>query len=58
MDKEHAKRIAASPVMANVTYNGTPVYIENVEDNGQALIYPLDQPQNKQKVNVNSLVDH
>ncbi|PEI91022.1 small, acid-soluble spore protein, H family, partial [Bacillus toyonensis] len=27
MNKQRAQEIAASPVMANVTYNGVPIYI-------------------------------
>jgi small acid-soluble spore protein H (minor) len=45
--------------MANVTYNGVPIYIEQVdEENGTVTIYPLDQPENKQKVSVSSLKEH
>ncbi len=59
MDKRRAKEIAASPVMANVTYNGTPVYIENVDDNnGIANIHPLNQPGNRQEVALTSLIEH
>ncbi|MGE5630563.1 MAG: H-type small acid-soluble spore protein [Caulobacteraceae bacterium] len=59
MDEKRAKDIASSPVMANVTYNGTQVYIENVnENNGTASIYPINQPGNKQEVPVTSLIEH
>jgi small acid-soluble spore protein H (minor) len=59
MNTQRAKEIAASPVMANVTYNGIPIYIEQVdEENGTATIYPLDEPKNKQKVSVSSLKEH
>jgi small acid-soluble spore protein H (minor) len=59
MNVQRAKEIAASPVMANVTYNGVPIYIEQVdEENGTATIYPLDEPENKQKVSVSSLKEH
>lgn len=59
MNTQRAKEIAASPVMANVTYNGVPIYIEQVdEESGTATIYPLDQPENKQKVSVSSLKEH
>ena len=33
MDTKRAKEIASSPIMANVTYNGTPIYIESVNEN-------------------------
>ncbi|WP_374719404.1 small acid-soluble spore protein H [Parageobacillus toebii] len=59
MNVQRAKEIAASSVMANVTYNGVPIYIEQVdEENGTATIYPLDEPKNKQKVSVSSLKEH
>jgi small acid-soluble spore protein H (minor) len=59
MNTERAKEIAASPVMANVTYNGVPIYIQQVEEeSGTATIYPLDEPDNKQTVSVNSLKEH
>ncbi|MGB8270418.1 MAG: H-type small acid-soluble spore protein, partial [Priestia megaterium] len=45
MDKQRAKQIADSPVMANVTYNDTAVYIQHVsEENDTVRIYPLGQP--------------
>lgn len=59
MDKQRAKEIASSTMMANVTYNGAPVYIENVNDReGTAYIHPLNDPLNKQKVSVTSLIEH
>lgn len=59
MNKFRAAEIAASPVMANVTYNGVPVYIQHVdEQNETARIYPLDQPENEQHVPLDSLVEH
>jgi len=40
MNKQRAQEIAASPVMAHVTYLGTPIYIQNVdEQNETARIY-------------------
>jgi len=59
VDKRRASDIASSPVMASVTYNGTPVYIENVnEKSGTANIHPLNQPKNSQEVPLTSLVEH
>lgn len=56
MDKKRAKEIAASPVMANVKYNGTPIYIEAVNDSsGTATIHPLDKPNSIQEVPLNNL---
>ncbi|MGG2092219.1 small acid-soluble spore protein H [Bacillus sp. S13(2024)] len=59
MNKQRAQEIAASPVMANVTYNGVQIYIQNVDENNEtARIYPLNQPNNEQEVPVSSLTEH
>lgn len=58
MEAKRAQEITTSLVMANVTYNGTQVYIEHVDqENGTATIHPLDQQNNKQSVPVSSLVE-
>lgn len=59
MNKQRAKEIATSPVMANVTCDGVPIYIQHVDDDtGMARIYPLDQPEREQNVPVDSLREH
>ncbi|UUZ83919.1 small acid-soluble spore protein H [Paenibacillus sp. P26] len=59
MNKQRAAEIAASPVMAHVTYEGVPIYIQHVdEDNETARIYPLDEPENEQEVPLNNLEEH
>lgn len=59
MNKQRAQEIAASPVMANVTYNGMQIYIQNVDEtNETARIYPLNEPNNEQEVPVSSLMEH
>lgn len=58
MNQQRAKDIAASPIMANVTYNGVPIYIQEVNDNSMARIYPLHQPEQEQSVPVSSLMEH
>lgn len=56
MNKKRAKDIASSPVMANVTYNGSQIYIESVnENNDSASIHFLDQSKNRQQVPLSSL---
>jgi small acid-soluble spore protein H (minor) len=58
MNNQRAQEIAASPIMANVSYQGVPVYIQNVdEQNETARIYPLDQPENEQSVPLTSLIE-
>lgn len=59
MDKQRAKQIADSPVMVNVTYNDTAVYIQHVsEENDTVRIYPLGQPENEQNVSMSRLVEN
>lgn len=59
MNKQRAQEIAASPVMANVTYNGVPIYIQNVDENNEtARIYPLNEPNNEQEISLSNLIEH
>lgn len=59
MNKQRAAEIASSPVMANVSLNGVPIYIQHVDEkNETARIYPLGQPKNEQEVPLNSLIEH
>lgn len=56
MDAQRAREIANSPVMAHVTYQGTPIYIQNVEEeNGTARVYPLAEPENERDVYLSDL---
>ncbi|MDO3679524.1 small acid-soluble spore protein H [Paenibacillus ehimensis] len=58
MNKQRAQEIAASPVMANVTYEGVPIYIQHVDEEREtARVYPLDQPEQEQEVPLNSLTE-
>ena len=56
MNKQRAIEISNSPVMANVTYDGVPIYIQHVDEkNETARIYPLNQPENETEISLNSL---
>lgn len=58
MDAQRAQQISDSQEMVSVSYNGQNVYIEHVDQqNGMATIHPLDNPNNKQSVSVESLVE-
>ena len=58
MDRLRAKEISESPVMANVMYQGTPIYIQNVDGPAEtARVYPLDQPENEQDVQLAHLIE-
>ncbi|TVY09198.1 H-type small acid-soluble spore protein [Paenibacillus cremeus] len=59
MNTQRAAAIAASPVMAHVTCNGEPVYIQHVDEGNQtARIYPLNQPENEKEVPLSELIEH
>ncbi|MES9681878.1 H-type small acid-soluble spore protein [Bacillus sp. AFS001701] len=59
MDKQRAKEIAASPVMANVTYNGDQIYIQNVDEEKEtARVYILNRPEDEIDVALKSLTEH
>lgn len=59
MNAQRAQEIAVSPSMANVTYNGTRVYIEHVDQGKQtATVHPLDNPNSKHNVPVTNLQEH
>jgi small acid-soluble spore protein H (minor) len=58
MNTQRAKEIAESPVMANVTYNGSRIYIQNVDDSNElARIYLLDDPQDEKDVAIKDLIE-
>jgi len=59
VNTQRAKEIATSPVMANVTLNEVPVYIQHVdEETNMARVYPLDDPDQEESVPVDSLLEH
>ncbi len=59
VDPKRAKEIAISPIMANVTHNGVPVYIERgMEDSSMANIHHLNKPSIQQTVSISSLTEH
>ncbi|MDF2822367.1 MAG: small acid-soluble spore protein H-type [Clostridiales bacterium] len=58
MNRKRAKEIASSPEMMAVTYNGSPIYIEDVNPTkDSASIHYLDQPHNSQEVSLTQLVE-
>ncbi|MDQ0256965.1 small acid-soluble spore protein H (minor) [Evansella vedderi] len=58
MNVQRAKEIAQSPDMKDVKYNGQRVYIQHVDDqNATARVYPLEDPQNEQEVQVDNLIE-
>ena len=58
MNKQRAQEIATSPILANVTFNDVPIYIQNANKNNEtARIYPLDEPI-RQNVPLINLIEH
>jgi small acid-soluble spore protein H (minor) len=58
MNAQRAQEIASTPEMCNVIYNGKGIYIEHVDqETGQATIHELDNPNTKQSVSVDSLIE-
>ncbi|SDI48126.1 small acid-soluble spore protein H [Alteribacillus bidgolensis] len=56
MNVMRAQEISESPVMAHVTYDGTPIYIQHVDKQKHtARIYALDEPDNELEVSLDSL---
>lgn len=59
MNQNRAKKIVSSPTMVDVSYNGTPIYIDSVNSiKGTATIHPLEQPGDRQEVLLTNLVEH
>lgn len=58
MDSKRAKDIVASKEMANVTYQGSNIYIEKVNTiKDTASIHFLDRPEYSQEVHLTQLVE-
>lgn len=59
MDTRRAEEIVSSPVMADVTYNGSKVYMEQVnERRNSCVVHYLDKPDHKLNVPLSNLVEH
>ncbi|WP_053220194.1 H-type small acid-soluble spore protein [Virgibacillus senegalensis] len=56
MDHQRAKAIKQAPDLIKVTYQGEPVYIQQIdEQNGTAQVYALEDPANQQDVPIDQL---
>lgn len=59
MNVQRAKEISEMSEMANVTFQGIPVYIQHVnEGNETARIFPVNEPQMEQTVPLSALSEH
>lgn len=58
MDIQRAKEIINSPSMINVNYHSIPVYLQKVHpENETATIFPLDEMENEQIVDLDGLIE-
>lgn len=59
MEAERAQEIMMIPEMVHVTYNGEKIYIEHVDQSENlATIHPLQNPEEKQSVPIDQLIEH
>lgn len=59
MDNQRAKEIVSSPIMADVTYHGTKVYIDSINESDKCCtIHFIEQPVTKLNVPVSSLKEN
>lgn len=55
MDAQRAREILDSIHMVQVHYRGIPVYIERLNDDHTATVFPLDEMDNSQQVDLAGL---
>lgn len=55
MDEQRAREILDSIHMVQVRYRGIPVYIEELNDQQMATVFPLDEMHNSQQVDLAGL---
>jgi small acid-soluble spore protein H (minor) len=58
MEKQRVREILEAPNLIQVDYAGIPVYIQSVaEDNGTATVFPLDEMDHEQMVEISRLTE-
>jgi small acid-soluble spore protein H (minor) len=58
MNIKRAQEIVTSSDMIPVSYNGTPIYINSINNNTEtANIHPLNEPNKNQEVSVSTLTE-
>ncbi|MFC4558312.1 H-type small acid-soluble spore protein [Virgibacillus kekensis] len=55
MDNQRAQEIIDSLAMVNVSYRGIPVYIKEVHNSEMATVFPLDEMNHEQQVDLKGL---
>lgn len=57
MEKSRAEEIVSGIEMVQVAYHGIPVYIQEVHDENTATVFPLDQMEDAQTVELQGLYE-
>ena len=58
MDTARAQEILTASHLVDVAYNGSQIFIQTVDEkNGTAHIYHLADPENKEKVSLDKLIE-
>ena len=58
MNKQRAIEISESAIMKHVTYQDTPVYIQHVNEDEAAGVYPIGNSGQEMTVPLSSLTEH
>lgn len=58
MNKQRAVEISQSTIMKNVTYQDAPIYIQHVNEDETARIYPIGNSEQEMTVPLSSLTEH
>ncbi|MCT1576806.1 H-type small acid-soluble spore protein [Oceanobacillus kimchii] len=57
MDYNRAQQIIDSSELIQVTYHGIPVYIQSLDSNNIAKVFPLDNMEDLQFVDIDGLLE-
>ncbi|MFC3041115.1 H-type small acid-soluble spore protein [Virgibacillus xinjiangensis] len=55
MDRQRAEEIIDSPQMIQVNYRGIPVYLQGINQEETATVFPLDEMHHEQQVDLQGL---
>ncbi|MBY0116830.1 H-type small acid-soluble spore protein [Paenibacillus sp. FSL H8-0317] len=58
MNKQRAIEISESTIMKKVTYQDTPIFIQHVNEDETARIYPVGDSEQEMTVPLSSLTEH
>ncbi|WP_458126993.1 H-type small acid-soluble spore protein [Paenibacillus sp. Z3-2] len=58
MNKQRAIEISESTIMKKVTYQDTPIFIQHVNEDETARIYPVGDSEQEMTVPLSSITEH